>query len=78
MATGDYHKEKVTGVINGVNKSFSTSANYVSGSLDLWWNGILTKSDDDLTGFTETGTNTFDTSNAPRTNDQLHVRYIEA
>lgn len=77
--TGDEKLEEASGPVNGSNQFFSTSAPYTSGTLFALLNGQLWPGDDDE-GVEELdpGTGTFRLRLAPRQNDRVLVRYIEA
>ena len=66
--------ETATGVINGSNTNFSTSASYTSGTLVVFVNGqAKLRTNDD--GWIETGATTFQMKVAPLTGDILQVYY---
>lgn len=77
MATGDEHRERPAGAIDGANRDFTTSAPYQSGTLFVWQNGIVVRQADD-DGWDSTGATTFRTREAYRLGSTIHVRYIEA
>ena len=77
MATGDIHMEAPSGVIDGVNATFTTSAPFDSSIINVWLNGVLVRRDND-DGFVVTGASTFDLNEVPVLGDTVHVRYEEA
>lgn len=75
MATGDEHIEAPTGLIDGVNVTFTTSIAYQPGTLFVWLNGqLLALSDFE---WVETGAFTFDMSAPPKVSDRLKCRFLE-
>lgn len=66
-----------TGVIDGVNVTFTTSAPFDPSIINVWLNGVLVRKVDD-DGFVVTGASTFDLNEAPVLGDTVHVRYEEA
>lgn len=66
--------EPAIGPIDGSNRNFETANNYKPGTLKLWWDGVLLKSDWD-DGFVETGVKSFRTNQAPPTGTKLAVYY---
>lgn len=67
--------EPAIGAINGTNKNFSVSADYRPGTLRVWRNGLLMRSDLE-DGWTETGPKTFQMTEAPEAEDQIMVYFI--
>lgn len=76
MFPGDYVLEEVSGTIDGVNRTFTTVFTYETGSLKVWLNGLLLRALDD-DGWIEIDDTTFETREAPRATDSLHVRYVQ-
>jgi hypothetical protein len=68
--------EDAIGVIDGVNKDFTTSLDYTAGTLNVWVNGVLVRQQDD-DGWNETGANSFSMKEAPRLGDTLRVFYLD-
>lgn len=64
-----------TGSVNGSNTAFTTSSNYIAGSLEVYKNGIRLKAGSG-NDYTETGTNSFTMATAPLTGAQLLVDYL--
>ena len=66
-------EEIPTGSVNGTNANFGTAYDYVTGTLEVFINGIRQSR---IAGhFTETGDNTFSFSSAPSTGDNIIVSY---
>lgn len=78
MATSDEKVEEAIGIINGINVDFSASLSYQSGTLFVFENGFLLPTDDDR-GLVEDSpaAGTFHMKVAPKTDDEILVRYIE-
>lgn len=73
MGSGSFvFKETPTGAVDGSNTSFTTSAPYVGGSLQVYVNGL--PQFDYLTEVTP-GSGTFTLQDAPDTGDQVRVSY---
>lgn len=71
-------KEKAIGVIDGVNKSFTTTFSFIPSTLEVFLNGLKLITVDH---FNETGSNSFDMVDAPIGGldpDDLTVRYQRA
>jgi hypothetical protein len=66
--------EVAMGPIDGVNKSFTVSAMYVPGSLQVWLNGLLLRKDYD-DGWTEQGWNKFKMKEAPIPGDVVQAYF---
>jgi hypothetical protein len=66
--------EVAMGPIDGSNKSFTVSAMYVPGSLQIWLNGQL-KRKDFTDGWTEQGSNKFKMKEAPEAGDVVQAYY---
>jgi len=64
--------EDISSQTDGSTQSFTVSSNYVSGTLQVYWNGLLQLFSD----IAETSTNTFSTSFTPSANDNLVVIYV--
>lgn len=62
------------GVIDGVNKDFTTPSAYFAGTVFAYKNGLLIRAIDD-DGPIEQGTNQVQMKEAPRTGDTLHFYY---
>ena len=80
MATDYYNSvlREMIGVINGINKTFTTLTRYVPGTLRLFWNGQSYEADDSRKGWTEIDDQTIETIKAPRPNDELQAFYQDA
>lgn len=79
MAVDDETVEIPTGAIDGANQAFSTPGPFQAGTLRVWRNGLLVRFlDDDGWEELDPGLGTFRIREAPRLNDTLVVRYIEA
>lgn len=76
MSPGDYILEEIVGIIDGFNRTFSTAFPYEENSLKVWLNGLLLRALDD-DGWIEIDDTTFETREAPRVTDSLHVRYVQ-
>jgi hypothetical protein len=63
--------DDISSQCNGSAQSFTVSSNYQSGSLQVYWNGLLQLSLD----IVETSLNTFSTSFTPSSDDHLVVIY---
>jgi len=71
-------KEKAIGTIDAINKSFTTTFDFVPTTLEVFLNGLKLITTDH---FTETGNNTFDLIDAPTggsDSDAVTVRYQRA
>ncbi len=68
--------ETAIGVIDDVNVSFSTSVNYVGGTLAVFRNGVLQEKTSD-NGWIELGGDAFDMKVAPVIDDILQVFYMD-
>lgn len=68
-------KEPVTGTIDGVNTSFSTSQAYLAGSLRLTIRGVFRDPSDTDWGYSETGSTTFTINTAPLEDDRVTAIY---
>jgi len=77
VATGDEHIEEPPEVPDGALRDFTTSLAYTATTLRVWLNGILVRAGDE-DGWEETGPTSFRTREAPRPDDTIHVRFIEA
>jgi hypothetical protein len=64
--------EDISSQTDGSTQSFTVSSNYVSGTLQVYWNGLLQLFSD----IVETSSNTFSTSFTPSANDHLVVIYV--
>lgn len=73
MVTG----ETPSGSVNGSNTSYTTSNGYVSGTLQVWINGLLQKPSDHYSE-TNPSSGTFSMDEAPESGDNILVAYIEA
>lgn len=70
-------EEQLTGTIDGLNKIFTTTKNFRSGSAKVFINGIKQKPG---VSFTETANNEITFSDAPTAigfEDELFINYIE-
>ena len=78
MATGDEHIEEAAGTVNGLNRNFSISLTYESGTLYVLGNGQLWPQDDDESADeVDPGAGTFRLRVPPASDDRVLVRYIE-
>jgi hypothetical protein len=66
--------EVAAGPIDGFNKSFTVTAMYVPGSLQVWLNGLLLRKDY-ADGWTEQGSNQFKMKEAPLAGDVVQAYY---
>ena len=66
--------EAAMGPIDGVNTSFTVSAMYVPGSLQVWLNGQL-KRKDFTDGWSEQGSNKFKMNEAPLPGDVVQAYF---
>jgi hypothetical protein len=64
--------QNANGLIDGVNRSFTTTSQYQAGTLDVWLNGQLLKPFE----WTETGSNSFQLAVAPEIGDTVQVYYV--
>lgn len=64
------------GLVDGVNKDFTTPTDFTSGSLEVFLNGILLRRQDD-DGWIETGTNAFQLKETPQPLDLIRVFYTD-
>lgn len=64
--------EVAVGTIDGMNRDFETSVDYLPGSLRVWTNGLLRREDFD-DGFDETGPKNFQMNEAPVDGDVIQV-----
>ena len=64
--------EVVSGPIDGVNKQFTVSAMYLTGTLQVWLNGQL-KRRDLVDGWSELGANKFEMNEPPEVGDVVQV-----
>lgn len=65
----------LSGIINDVNKIFTTPSNFVSGSIKVFLNGQSYEPDDENYGWSEVDEQTIEMDNAPLTNDVLQAFY---
>lgn len=65
----------LAGTVNGINKIFTTPTEYQAGSLRVIWNGQVYEPDDDVFGWTETGSNQITLTTAPKMDDVLQAYY---
>lgn len=72
QAGANMERENVSSQADGSNQSFSTAANYKSGSLAVYWNGIRQQTGVTIT---ETGSGTFSTSFVASSGDYIFVDY---
>ncbi len=69
--------ETATGTINGLNKVFTTSSDYIAGSLTVFLNGLQQSR---LGDYSETTTNSFTFVNSPTggaSPDVVTIRYVK-
>lgn len=64
------------GLVDGVNKDFTTPTDFTPGSMEVFLNGILLRRQDD-DGWTETGANAFQLKEAPKPLDLIRVFYTD-
>lgn len=64
--------EVAIGPVNGVNKQFTVSAQYLPGTLQVWLNGQL-KRRDFVDGWVELGSNKFEMKEPPEVGDVVQV-----
>ncbi len=67
--------EQASGVIDGVNTTFTTSGAYVSTTLQVWRNGQLNRSSDPSEGWVENGSMQFTMNIPPLLGDVLQAGY---
>jgi hypothetical protein len=72
--TNRVFQEVPTGLINGVNATFTSANNFVSGSLEVFLNGSLQKIVND---YQVVGNNTINLNFSPFTNENLLINYIK-
>lgn len=65
--------EPALGVVDGMNRDFRTSRDYVRGSLQAWVNILRRREHED--GWEETGTRTFRLREAPLPGDRVFAWY---
>lgn len=65
----------LSGLTNGVNKTFTTPTRYVAGTLRLVMNGQVYEPDDDRKGWTEIDDTTIELEQAPLDGDILQAYY---
>ena len=70
--TVDLKHEDLSSYCDGSTTSFTVSSAYKSGSIEVYWNGLLQLFSD----IVETSSNTFSTSFTPSANDHLVVIYV--
>jgi hypothetical protein len=66
--------EQAIGPVDGTNTYFSTSVGYISGSLDVFLNGILLRKQDD-DGWVELAGTNFEMKRPPSPGDIVSVFY---
>ena len=66
-------KETPAGAVNGTNMSFTTSSPYISGSLQVFVNGLAQSG---FTTETAAGSGNFSLDVAPQTGDDIKVQYV--
>jgi hypothetical protein len=66
--------EVPSGLINGINATFTSANNFVSGSLEVFLNGSLQKIIDD---YQVIGNNTISFNFSPLSNENLLINYIK-
>ena len=74
MSTLGIIEDAAPAVGDGVNKDFFTSKIYNSGSLEVWLNGNLQRTQDD-DGWVETGPDSFQLKEAPLVDERVRVYY---
>lgn len=67
--------QPLSGTIDGVNTTFTTPENFVSGTFRLFLNGALYRADDDKYGYSELDSSTVTLTTAPRAGDVLQGIY---
>lgn len=65
--------EEPAGAVDGVNKTFTTEFNFLSGKIGVYVNGLRQRKSD----YHETGTNQISIDDAPQTGDAVQVDYIK-
>jgi hypothetical protein len=74
----DHYNSKIvalSGLVNGVNKQYSTPDRFVAGTLRVVWNGQVYEPDDTKWGWSETSDQSIELINAPRTGDVMQAFY---
>lgn len=66
---------EVAGLVNGVNKLFTTPDKFVATTLRVVWNGQVYEPGDSRWGWVELTDQSFETNRAPRTNDVIQAFY---
>lgn len=77
MAYYDSRILELSGVVDGVNKTFTTPTTYVSGSIRIIVNGLSYEEDDDEYGWSEISGTTIEMDNAPLTGDIIQAFYLD-
>lgn len=67
--------EELSGVVNGINRIYSTSLAYKSDSIRVWINGELMRADLD-NGWVELGSNQIELNEAPLVGTTLNAWYL--
>lgn len=66
---------ELSGVVDGVNKVFTTAHTYKAGSIVVWLNGLLVRPLDE-DGWTEISNTQVELTDAPLPNDTVNASYI--
>ena len=74
VVVGGLAKEEPAGAVDGANDAFTLSSAYVSGSTQVYLNGLLQESAD----YDESSPTTVTLSEAPLAGDRLTVVYVPA
>lgn len=67
--------ELADGLCNGSNTTFTTRADYATGSVVYWLNGIAQTKDDPVTGWLEVGGRSISLVTAPQVGDVVQFGY---
>jgi len=76
VVAANFEKEDLTSQIDGITFNFTTTHNYIAGSLEVQLNGI-DQGTQGIGYFSETGSNTFTMSDLLVSPDKLIVKYIK-
>lgn len=74
----DYYNSvirELAGIVDGVNRTFTTPSKYVTGTIKVVWNGQVYEDTDDRTGWTEIDDETIELTEAPLVDDVLQAFY---
>jgi hypothetical protein len=70
--------ERLAGVVDGANRTFTAPTRFVLGSTRAIVNGVVYTADDDVWGYAELNTNTVRFNRAPKLGFVLSLFYREA